>query len=34
MVGKMPMAAGGMEDKLIRPPPTGTPAIMDPSALR
>uniref|UniRef100_A0A672Y531 [histone H3]-lysine(4) N-methyltransferase n=1 Tax=Sphaeramia orbicularis TaxID=375764 RepID=A0A672Y531_9TELE len=34
MVGKMPMAAGGMEDKLIRPPPTGTPAIMDPSSLR
>ncbi|KAM7404718.1 hypothetical protein PAMP_012040 [Pampus punctatissimus] len=31
VVGKMPMAAGGMEDKLIRPPPTGTPAIMDPS---
>ncbi|XP_074500471.1 histone-lysine N-methyltransferase 2D isoform X1 [Sebastes fasciatus] len=34
MAGKMPMAVGGMEDKLIRPPPTGTPAIMDPSALR
>lgn len=34
VVGKMPMAVGGMEDKLIRPPPTGTPAIMDPSALR
>ena len=28
------MAVGGMEDKLIRPPPSGTPAIMDPSALR
>ncbi|XP_040905631.1 histone-lysine N-methyltransferase 2D isoform X2 [Toxotes jaculatrix] len=34
VAGKMPMAVGGMEDKLIRPPPTGTPAIMDPSALR
>ncbi|XP_044068115.1 histone-lysine N-methyltransferase 2D isoform X2 [Siniperca chuatsi] len=34
VAGKMPMAVGGMEDKLIRPPPIGTPAIMDPSALR
>ncbi|XP_028266101.1 histone-lysine N-methyltransferase 2D isoform X3 [Parambassis ranga] len=34
MVGKISMAAGGMDDKLIRPPPTGTPAIIDPSALR
>ncbi|XP_032377385.1 histone-lysine N-methyltransferase 2D isoform X2 [Etheostoma spectabile] len=34
VAGKVPMAAGGMEDKLIRPPPAGTPAIMDPSALR
>uniref|UniRef100_UPI0037E8BB20 histone-lysine N-methyltransferase 2D n=1 Tax=Semicossyphus pulcher TaxID=241346 RepID=UPI0037E8BB20 len=34
MAGKIPMAVGGMEDKLIRPPPTGTPAIMDPSAQR
>nr|XP_040048792.1 histone-lysine N-methyltransferase 2D isoform X2 [Gasterosteus aculeatus aculeatus] len=34
MAGNMPMAAGGMEDKLIRPPPTGTPAIIDPNALR
>ncbi|XP_034445428.1 histone-lysine N-methyltransferase 2D isoform X4 [Hippoglossus hippoglossus] len=34
VAGKMPMAVGGMEDKLIRPPPTGTPAIMDPNALR
>ncbi|XP_023280928.1 histone-lysine N-methyltransferase 2D isoform X2 [Seriola lalandi dorsalis] len=34
VAGKMPMPVGGMEDKLIRPPPTGTPAIMDPSALR
>ncbi|XP_068589687.1 histone-lysine N-methyltransferase 2D isoform X4 [Cebidichthys violaceus] len=34
VAGKMSMAAGGMEDKLIRPPPTGTPAIIDPSALR
>ncbi|XP_068454333.1 histone-lysine N-methyltransferase 2D isoform X3 [Clinocottus analis] len=34
VAGKMPMAVGSMEDKLSRPPPTGTPAIMDPSALR
>ncbi|KAM3617670.1 uncharacterized protein V6R79_009414 [Siganus canaliculatus] len=34
VAGKMPIAVGGMEDKLIRPPPTGTPAIMDPNALR
>ncbi|KAM9855227.1 histone-lysine N-methyltransferase 2D [Aulostomus maculatus] len=34
VVGKMPITAGGIEDKLIRPPPTGTPAIMDPSTLR
>ncbi|XP_020490682.2 histone-lysine N-methyltransferase 2D isoform X2 [Labrus bergylta] len=34
VAGKIPMAIGGMEDKLIRPPPTGTPAIMDPSAQR
>ncbi|KAM9350418.1 histone-lysine N-methyltransferase 2D [Symphorus nematophorus] len=34
VAGKIPMAVGGMEEKLIRPPPTGTPAIMDPSALR
>ncbi|TNN82463.1 Histone-lysine N-methyltransferase 2D [Liparis tanakae] len=31
--GKMTMA-GSMADTLIRPPPTGTPGIMDPSALR
>ncbi|XP_026188385.1 histone-lysine N-methyltransferase 2D isoform X2 [Mastacembelus armatus] len=34
VAGKIPMAVGGMEEKLVRPPPTGTPAIMDPSALR
>ncbi|XP_026223798.1 histone-lysine N-methyltransferase 2D isoform X3 [Anabas testudineus] len=34
VAGKMPMAVGGMEDKLIRPPHTGAPTIMDPSALR
>lgn len=28
------MAVGGMEDKLICPPPAGTPGIIDPSALR
>lgn len=28
------MAIGGMEDKLICPPPAGTPGIIDPSALR
>ncbi|CAN9516118.1 unnamed protein product [Ophioblennius macclurei] len=32
--GKMPIAVGGMDDKIIRPPPTGTPAIVDPTALR
>nr|XP_046251817.1 histone-lysine N-methyltransferase 2D isoform X2 [Scatophagus argus] len=34
VAGKMPMAVGDMDEKLIHPPPTGTPAIMDPSALR
>ncbi|KAI3357429.1 hypothetical protein L3Q82_015860, partial [Scortum barcoo] len=34
VAGKMPMAVGGIEDKLVRPPHTGTPTIMDPSALR
>ncbi|XP_036960673.1 histone-lysine N-methyltransferase 2D isoform X2 [Acanthopagrus latus] len=34
VAGKIPMAVGGMEDKLIRPPPPGTPSIMDPNALR
>ncbi|XP_027867311.1 histone-lysine N-methyltransferase 2D isoform X1 [Xiphophorus couchianus] len=32
--GKMPVVGGGMDDKLIRPPPTGTAAIMDTSGLR
>ncbi|XP_023139493.2 histone-lysine N-methyltransferase 2D isoform X1 [Amphiprion ocellaris] len=34
VAGKMPLAAGGMDDKLIRPPPPGTPAMVDPSTLR
>ncbi|XP_029975152.1 histone-lysine N-methyltransferase 2D isoform X3 [Salarias fasciatus] len=34
VAGKMPIAVGGMDDKIIRPPPTATPAIVDPSALR
>ncbi|KAM4563268.1 histone-lysine N-methyltransferase 2D isoform 2-T2 [Odontesthes bonariensis] len=34
VAGKMPMAVGGMDDKLIRPPPSGTPAIVDPGAIR
>lgn len=34
VAGKMPMGLGGVEDKLIPPPPTGTPIIVDPSALR
>ncbi|KAM9785527.1 histone-lysine N-methyltransferase 2D [Neosynchiropus ocellatus] len=34
VVGKMPMAAVGMEGNLARPAPAGTPAIMDPNALR
>ncbi|KAF7664552.1 hypothetical protein LDENG_00172620 [Lucifuga dentata] len=34
LVGKVPMATGGLEEKLIRPPPPGNPAIMDPSELR
>lgn len=34
VAGKTPMAVGGMEDKLICPPPSGTPAMMDPNALR
>lgn len=32
VAGKMPV--GGLEDKLIRPPPMGTSAIMDPNTLR
>ncbi|XP_034028297.1 histone-lysine N-methyltransferase 2D [Thalassophryne amazonica] len=31
---KVSMASGSMEDKINRPPPTGTPAMMDPNALR
>lgn len=31
---KAPIAVGGMEDKLICPPPAVAPGIMDPSALR
>lgn len=34
VTGKMPVAVGGLEDKLIRPPPMGTPALMDPNTLR
>ncbi|XP_041859802.1 histone-lysine N-methyltransferase 2D [Melanotaenia boesemani] len=34
VAGKMPVAVGGMDDKLIRPPPPGTPAIVDPATLR
>ncbi|XP_041655057.1 histone-lysine N-methyltransferase 2D isoform X2 [Cheilinus undulatus] len=34
VAGKIPMPVGNGEDKLIRPPPTGTPAIMDPSVQR
>lgn len=34
VAGKMPVAVGGLEDKLNRPPPMGTPAIMDPNTLR
>lgn len=32
VAAKMPV--GGFEDKLLRPPHMGTPAIMDPNALR
>ncbi|KAK2851390.1 hypothetical protein Q5P01_007666 [Channa striata] len=31
---KVPMAVGIIEDKLIRPPHSGNPAVMDPGALR
>ncbi|XP_061842110.2 histone-lysine N-methyltransferase 2D isoform X1 [Nerophis lumbriciformis] len=34
IIGKMPINASGMGDKLIRPPAAGTAAIMDPSTLR
>ncbi|XP_074537672.1 histone-lysine N-methyltransferase 2D isoform X3 [Halichoeres trimaculatus] len=34
VVGKIPMAVRGMEDKLNRQPPTGTPAILDSNAQR
>ncbi|XP_058499397.1 histone-lysine N-methyltransferase 2D isoform X2 [Solea solea] len=34
VAGKIPMAVGGMEDKLIRPPHAGNPVIMDPNALK
>lgn len=34
VVGKMPMSVGVTEDKPIRPTHPGTPAIMDPNALR
>ncbi|XP_054632527.1 histone-lysine N-methyltransferase 2D isoform X2 [Dunckerocampus dactyliophorus] len=33
-MGKMPINASGMGDKLIRPPATGTSAVMDPSTPR
>ncbi|XP_049611795.1 histone-lysine N-methyltransferase 2D isoform X2 [Syngnathus scovelli] len=33
-LGKMPVNASGLGDKLICPPSAGNPAIMDPSALR
>uniref|UniRef100_A0A8C2CGU6 [histone H3]-lysine(4) N-methyltransferase n=1 Tax=Cyprinus carpio TaxID=7962 RepID=A0A8C2CGU6_CYPCA len=31
---RMPLPVGAMDEKLCRPPPSGTPATMDPSALR
>ncbi|XP_038138588.1 histone-lysine N-methyltransferase 2D isoform X2 [Cyprinodon tularosa] len=34
VAGKMPVVGGGMEDKLIRPPPTGTATVMDTSGIR
>lgn len=34
MAGNMPVVVGGMDDKLIRPPPTGTSAIVDAGGLR
>lgn len=34
MAGDMPVVVGGMDDKLIRPPPTGTSAVVDSGGLR
>ncbi|CAJ1085207.1 LOW QUALITY PROTEIN: histone-lysine N-methyltransferase 2D [Xyrichtys novacula] len=34
VAGKIPLAVGGMGEKLIRQPLTGTPTIMDPTAQR
>lgn len=34
VAGKMPVTAGSLEDKLIRTPLMGNPAIMDPNTLR
>lgn len=34
LASRMPLPIGVMDDKLCRPPPPGTPATMDPSALR
>lgn len=31
---RMPLPMGAMDEKLCRPPPPGTPATMEPSALR
>lgn len=33
-VSKNPLVAAGMDEKVICPPPTGNPPIMDPSAIR
>ena len=34
MVRKMPMGIGGMEEKLLCPQALGTPAVLDPNAMR
>uniref|UniRef100_A0A3B1KLR4 [histone H3]-lysine(4) N-methyltransferase n=1 Tax=Astyanax mexicanus TaxID=7994 RepID=A0A3B1KLR4_ASTMX len=34
MTGKLPMPMGVVDDKMCRPPPPGTPGIMDPNVVR
>lgn len=34
VAGKLPLSMGTVDEKLCRPPPPGTPGIMDPNILR